>query len=117
MVVREGCVGIFFYVDGVFKLHLAELEEASEYGDFLVYDGSHNDVWNEKYMKDYGVDFDYYPRGRIAYRRSDKTFFIYYDTCIKEEVKFLVGFAVKGKYEFVTDEHYVCHECNENYLT
>lgn len=112
----NGYVGLFFFVDGAFKLHVTELKDASEYGDFLVYDGSHNDVWNERYAKDYGVDFDYFPRGRIAYRKPDETFLIYYDECIKEEVKELSRLALNDKYEFVTDEHYVCHKCNKNYF-
>lgn len=112
---REGYVGLFFCIDGVMKIYADELDKATEYGDYLIYDKSHFEIWYKYLADDYGVDFDYYPRGRVAYRTTDDTFLIFYDRCIEKEAQGIKALTCGGKYEFVTDEHYVCHKCNENY--
>ncbi len=109
-------VGLFFYVNGRFLFHGCELDEAENYGDFLVYPDSHFEVWNRHYSKNRGVDFDYFPRGRVAFRKSDETFLIYCDRCIKDKMLPLIEEYEGEKVEIVHDEHYQCHECNEDYI-
>ena len=60
-------VCLFFYVKGKFIIHGYTLAEAETYGDFLIYPGGHFDIWEDNYYKNYGVDYDYFPRGRVAY--------------------------------------------------
>ena len=109
-------VGLFFYVNGKFLLHKCSLEKAEDYGDFLVYPKSHYYIWDKHYYDKYDVDFDYYPRGRIVYRKSDDTFLIYYDTCISEKMSRIEALYEGQKTMLELDEHYQCHICNENYV-
>lgn len=114
-------VGLFFFVDGNFAFSGCALTDAEKYGDFLVYPESHYDVWNRYESivfagKKGKVDYDYFPRGRIVYRKSDDTFIIYYDKCVEDELDRIArdyeGYNVK----FELDEHYCCHKCNPYYV-
>ena len=62
---------LFFYIqnskENQFLIHKCENEEAELYGDFLNFPESHMDIWDKYYKKQYKVDFDYYPRGRVVY--------------------------------------------------
>ncbi|MBQ6700736.1 MAG: hypothetical protein IJM98_08760 [Oscillospiraceae bacterium] len=109
-------VGLFFYVSGKFLFHGCELDEAESYGDFLVYPDSHFEIWNMHYYKGAKVDFDYFPRGRVAFRKSDETFLIYCDKCIEDKMIELLEEYAGEKTEIVHDEHYQCHNCNEDYV-
>ena len=109
-------VGLFFYVNGRFLFHGCELEDAESYGDFLVYPDSHFEIWNKHYYKGTKVDFDYFPRGRVAFRKSDETFLIYCDKCIEDKMTELLEEYAGEKTEIVHDEHYQCHNCNEDYV-
>ena len=107
---------IFFCVKGKVLFHTCSLESAESYGDFLNYPYSHHKIWQKYYEFKYHVDFDYYPRGRVIDRKSDNTFLIYYDKCMKSVVK-----SITQRYECQTaelhyDEHYQCHMCNKEYV-
>lgn len=112
-------VGLFFYVNEQLYFSGCSLNDAENYGDFLVYDQGHYDVWERlKHLnKNHTVPYDYYPRGRIVYRKTDDTFIIYYDRCMADSLEEISlfnnydGFNVR--YEL--DEHYCCHKCNQNY--
>ena len=111
-------VGLFFFVDNNFAFSGCTLGAAENYGDFLVYPESHYDIWeNYKYLNDDNtIPYDYNPRGRIVYRKSDDTFIIYYDKCVENELDRIArdyeGYNVK----FELDEHYCCHNCNPYYV-
>lgn len=109
-------VCLFFYVNGKFLIHGCSLEEAEHYGDFLVYPQSHFEIWEAHYARRYPVDFDYFPRGRVAYRKNDDTFQILYDRCLEERIRDFVNANYTGKVSLGYDEHYQCHMCNENYV-
>lgn len=109
-------VGLFFYVNGKFLLHGCSLEEAEPYGDFLVYSDSHLEVWEKNYHNRYGVDFDFFPRGRVAYRKSTQTYQILYDRCIGDNIQQLVDLYGEEAVSLGYDEHYQCHMCNEDYI-
>lgn len=107
---------LFFYVEGELLFHGCSLDEGEPYGDFLNYPHSHQKIWLKHYRPKYCVDFDYYPRGRVVYRKTDNSYLIYYDKCIEPFLK-----AVTQKYtgkSLITgyDEHYQCHLCNEDYV-
>jgi len=114
--VANNQVCLFFYVKGQFLIHGCSLESAESYGDFLIYPEGHFDVWEKHYARKYRVDYDYFPRGRVAYNKQSKTFQILYDRCIEKEVQ---SFAKENYPESATlgcDEHYQCHRCNRNYI-
>lgn len=109
-------VCLFFYVNGKFIIHGCGLEQAESYGDFLIYSEGHYDVWNENYADKYGVEFDYFPRGRVAYRKSTDTFEILYDKCISAKIVEFANEYYDKKVTFGLDEHYQCHMCNSDYI-
>ena len=109
-------VGLFFFVNGKFLIHKCSLNKAEEYGDFIVYPNSHYEIWDKYYFENYGVDFDYFPRGRVVYRKKDDTYIIYYDNCIGDKIK-RIKEIYSGKNTLLElDEHYQCHMCNEDYV-
>lgn len=112
-------VGLFFFFNNDFAFTGCDLTDAQEYGDFLVYDESHYAAW-ERFSGDAlvdgrRVDYDYFPRGRVTYRKSDDTFIIYYDKCIEKEIKRLAKNYDGRNVLFALDEHYCCHNCNPDY--
>lgn len=109
-------VCLFFYVNGRFLVHGCDLAAAEEYGVYLIYPQSHFDVWERYYASIYSVDFDYYPRGRIVYRKADDSFLIYYDPCLEPVIRTWAERYYTGRICFSHDEHYQCHICNPNYI-
>ena len=122
------CVGLFFAVKNdrsktdEIIISKMTLSEAEVYGDFRLHPLSHYDAWRRRLGgRKYGVDFDYYPRGRIAYDAGKRKFLVYVDRCLSEsdinEILALVNLDNKGyEYEVAFDEHYQCHLCNNDYV-
>ena len=108
--------GLFFFVDGQWLFHGCHLNDAESYGEFLVYPHSHMDIWEQNYESIYKVDFDYFPRGRIAYRKADDTYLIYYDKCLEPVIHYIAERYGGEKIIFGYDEHYQCHMCNDYYV-
>ena len=113
---KKNQVCLFFYVNGQFLVHGCELELAEEYGEFLIYPKSHFEIWEKIHSKQYSVDFDYYPRGRVAYNKDNRKFHILYDPCIEKVIHVLAEQGYGEKVVFGLDEHYQCHRCNEMYV-
>ena len=109
-------VGLFFYVNGRFLFQGVDLEVAESYGKFLVYPESHYDIWEKHYEYQYQVDFDFYPRGRVVYKKTEDTYIIYCDQCIEKEIVKLKAQYTGKKVVLELDEHYQCHMCNEFYV-
>lgn len=105
---------LFFFVNEEFLFHGCALEDGELYGNFINYPQSHDKVWNENYAQKYCVDFDYFPRGRVVYRKSDNTYLIYYDKCIENSIEQIC--SRYEKYITVSDEHYQCYICNPFYV-
>ncbi len=106
-------VGVFFIVNGKTLLHTCGHDQAEVYGMFLNYPLSHDEVWRKEHRKQYAVDFDYYPRGRILYDMEHNITRIFHDRCIENE-----AINIASDYEFVElllDEHYQCHQCHAKY--
>ena len=108
--------GLFFFVDGNLLLHRCSIKDSEPYGAFLNYPHSHYDIWGKYYENKYQVDFDYYPRGRIVYRKTDDTYLIYYDKCMENNLDALLEHCQDVCYELHYDEHYQCHQCNPDYI-
>lgn len=107
---------LFFCVNGKLLFHGCSMEDAEAYGVFLNFPHSHYDIWNKEYEKKYGVEFDYYPRGRVVYRSSDDTYLIYYDKCMEAYINSVTDKYEGKKLETDYDEHYQCHMCNIDYI-
>lgn len=109
-------VGLFFVVNNKLLMHSCSLKEAELYGDFLNYPRSHMEIWDENYYRKYGVDFDFYPRGRIIYNINEETYYIYYDKCIEKNIQDLGIIPKDKKVKLLYDFHYKCHKCNKSYV-
>lgn len=107
-------VCLFFVINNKFLIHKCKDEEAEKYGDFLNYPESHMEIWDKLYAKKYGVDFDYFPRGRVVYNIKEDCYYIYHDKCIKDLSLILQEFTDK-KYKICSDFHYQCSKCNKHY--
>ena len=107
---------LFFFVRGELLFHSCFLENGEKYGDFINYPRSHFDVWDELYYGKYHVDFDYFPRGRVVYRKTDDTYLIYYDKCLEQFASLVTDKYLGAKIETGYDEHYQCHKCNKEYV-
>lgn len=107
---------LFFYVNGELLFHGCSLDEGEPYGNFINYPFGHFDIWNTNYHRKYRVDFDFYPRGRVVYRKTDDTYLIYYDKCIKQFIGLVTEKYIGKNIETRYDEHYQCRKCNKNYV-
>lgn len=87
------------------------------------YDKSHYDYWKllqKVYPEFRSIDYDYYPRGRVVYNKTNDIYKLFVDPCISDQ--FSVDKIVDDlnlPYNKVVidsnDEHYHCSSCNENY--
>lgn len=112
----HGKVGLFFVADGRLLLHTCTLDNAERYGDFVNYPESHDEVWQREYAAKFGVDFDYYPRGRIVYNRTAEVYRLYHDPCVADTAELLRRLYPEGKCTAALDEHYQCRNCNPDYV-
>lgn len=108
-------VGIFFLTSKGPLEHFCILSEAERYGDYLVYPTSHDRIWLSFYQREYGVDFDFFPRGRIAYNLRENYYRVFYDRCVLQYAQCLAGRMKQKHIELNEDEHYQCHMCNPHY--
>jgi len=111
-----GHVGLFFVVKGRLLLHICPMDRAERYGDFWIYPRSHDLVWERTYRPTYGVDFDYFPRGRFAFDSARGAYRLYHDRCIRREAEELARRFPGHPVELSLDEHYQCHACNSDYV-
>jgi len=109
-------IGLFFMVNGKLLLHTCTLSDGEVYGDFINYPESHYTIWQCEYAHIYGVDFDFFPRGRVIFNRVKNIYLLYHDLCIATEADALRERYPVGKCVTGLDEHYKCHMCNENYV-
>ena len=107
-------VCLFFVIKDQFLIHKCENEIAEKYGDFLNFPESHMEIWEKFYQKKYGVDFDFFPRGRVVYNIKEDCYYIYHDKCIKDLMPILKEYKNQN-YKICEDYHYQCSKCNKNY--
>ena len=116
MIINDLGPALFFYADGELLFHTCSFEAGEPYGDFVNYPCSHYKIWEKYYESKYFVEFDYYPRGRVVYRKTDDTYLIYYDKCIEAFIEVVTEKYAGAKIGLGYDEHYQCHMCNEGYV-
>ncbi|MGN0635412.1 MAG: hypothetical protein ACI4I5_04240 [Acutalibacteraceae bacterium] len=110
------CPAVFFFVGDTILFHGCRLENGEDNGLFINHPQSHLEIWDRFYAKTYGVDFDYYPRGRILYRKKDETFLLYCDRCIDSRISALLRIDSHAQFILAHDEHYRCHQCHPLYI-
>lgn len=112
-------VGLFFVVNEKVLAEMIDITTASIYGDFLIGNVGHYDVWEAKYRKIYCKEYDYFPRGRVVLNNASKEYIIYFDRCISKTKRneIVEIFDLKEQQvKFEKDQHYVCRRCNRNYI-
>ena len=112
----DGQVGLFFAAKEKLLLHICAVADGESCGGFVNYPQSHYTVWWREYYREYRVDFDFFPRGRIIFDSVKGVYLLYYDQCIVAETEKLCGRYTDGMCEVRLDEHYQCHKCNPHYI-
>ena len=117
-------VGIFYVVDGVLHLDCTPVLAAEAYGDFQTHPTGHVEWWpwlvrclNLRRPPSY----DYYPRGRVNYAKSEGRYQLYVDRCLLKERHIVQGIIQRmhlagQAVAILTDEHYQCAVCNPDYV-
>jgi len=116
IIIASKPVGIFFFVNGRYLFHGCGLDSAERYGKFLIYPAGHFDVWEKYHSRRYRVDYDYYPRGRVAYDTEAKIYRILTDCCTASTLDRLVALYDGESCTVDFDEHYKCQHCNPFYV-
>jgi hypothetical protein len=120
-------VGIFFLVGDTWLIDAVPVADGEPYGDAVEH-GGHYDLWEAMKPRTPAErrfaahDYDYFPRGRVVYFPTTKTYRVYVDNCLTsaQRAELLVEFALAGEsamFEGNDDgTHYVCATCSRNYL-
>lgn len=115
-----GCVGLFFVVGKKVLIECVSVQEAEAYGEFMVLDASHDDVWLAKHVGYYHKSYDYYPRGRVVCHLPDQHYTVFVDRCVNDNLlsEIVHGFQLQDEHYRVerSDPHYVCHRCSRDHL-
>jgi len=117
-------VGIYFVVDDVVLLDAVPVESGEPYGSAIQH-GGHYAFW-ESFAPDTPPGrrfkaraYDAYPRGRVVYFPTDRSFIIYRDPCLSDRALAAVTrhFNLAGQtIRIEQDEHYQCAGCNPFFL-
>lgn len=114
----EPHVGIFWLFRGKVLFDTTPLSEAETFGDFIIHAGSHISVF-EKFrlakMVPPEVEYEEYPRGRVAFDSRSRRFNLLADRCILRQKEILA--KIKKEMHLPenttegTDPHYRCFSC------
>lgn len=114
-------VGIFWLKpDGALLMDGAPVSEAESYGDLKVFGGTHTKLWDT--FQRHGivpadVEYEEYPRGRVAYNSKTRTFHLFADACILKNKavvnKIKNDFRLPSNTKTGRDEHYKCPGCTK----
>ena len=117
-------VGIFFKINSDFIVDLVDLSSGNRYGDAVEYGEHYNfhekftpATRNEYLFKHHA--YDYYPRGRVVYFESKNGVVLYVDHCLSsDDIDFLIcTFDLRNRHVTIMyDNHYVCAQCNPQYV-
>ena len=116
----EPHVGIFWLIRGEILFDTTPLTKAETFGDFKIHSGNHISVWQEWVLARRvppEVEYEEYPRGRVAFDTKSKRFNLLADRCILLEKGVLA--KIKNQMRLPrntttgTDPHYRCQACME----
>jgi hypothetical protein len=116
-------VGIVYVIDGALYLECTPVAEAEAYGDFQTHPHGHLEWWPRLVRRLKLLcppSYDYYPRGRVNYARSEERYQLYLDRCLLKEPHMVQSILQRMRLAnqevaIVADEHYQCAACNPDY--
>jgi len=111
-------VGIIYLVDDKLWIEATPLAGAGHFGDFAIHERDHYQYWAQLVRGGSvpNVEYEEYPRGRVAYNKKTAKFLLLADRCILGR-KSLVSKILSrlhlppNETETGTDEHYRCSRC------
>ena len=120
-------VGIFYVIDGKLVPDTTPTKEADDYGDFKTHVTPHYKFWallkRFVFPKYKDLDYDYFPRGRVVYKKVEDRYSIYLDKCVMKDKKMVAQIKKefnlpynKCKVLVGFDYHYQCKKCNPKYV-
>jgi hypothetical protein len=113
-------VGIFWTTaGGKLLMDGTPITEAESYGNLKIYDGTHTKLW-DTYQRagivPADIEYDEYPRGRVAYDTKKRQYYLFADACIlknKTAVTMIMNEFNLPWSNTVADKdpHYKCPAC------
>lgn len=112
-------VGIFWLLpNGKTLMDGTPLSEAASYGDLKIHEGTHTKMWSVFQRNDItprDVEYDEYPRGRVAYNARTRQFWLFADACILKNKavvsRIMNDFRLPSATKTDKDPHYKCPKC------
>ena len=115
---REPHIGIFFVVGRNLLIDSTALSKAGQYGDFSIHEDDHITFWPRLVKQGAVPDVEYerFPRGRVAFNTKTEQFTLLADKCIlqkKAVVKeILKRLSLPARHtKTSSDPHYRCFRC------
>jgi hypothetical protein len=116
----EPHVGIFWLFRGEILFDTTPLSDAEVLGDFRIHPGNHISVWEQwRLARKVPPELEYeeYPRGRVAFDSNSKVFSLLADRCIlgRRDIlaKIIKQMRLPRNTSVGTDPHYRCQACLE----
>lgn len=112
-------VGIFWLApNGKLLIDGTPVSEAASYGDLKIYEGTHTKLW-DLYVRHSivptDVEYEEYPRGRVAFDTKTRQFWLFADACILKDKaivnKIRNDFHLPSNTKTDKDPHYRCPKC------
>lgn len=118
-------VGIFWKIGSSLVIGAEPMENVSPVGGIRDSNTDHYSYWEivKRSKPDLqGYSYDYYPRGRIIARDDGNLVVVYADLCILRRTKALERIVATfgltlGECVVLPDAHYMCHQCNKDYVS
>ena len=111
-------VGIMYLVGGKLLIDSTPLAEADRYGDHLIPERGHIELWAElvKSGRAPKGEYEEFPRGRVAFDTKSSEYALLADRCILHRKSLVSGILSRlnlpaGGTRVDTDSHYRCYRC------
>ena len=116
----EPHVGIFWLFRGEVLFDTTPLSEAETFGDFRIHPGNHISIWEQFRLAKRvppEIEYEEYPRGRVAFDSKSKRFNLLADRCILRHRDILAKIKkqmhLPRNISVGADHHYRCQACLE----
>ena len=112
-------VGIFWLLpNGKVWMDGTPVSMAASYGDLKIHEGTHTQYWDSLQRNGIApadVEYEEYPRGRVAYDAKKRQFFLFADACILKDKaavsRIMNQFRLPSNTKKEKDPHYRCPKC------
>jgi hypothetical protein len=112
-------VGIIFLVGKTLLIDRTPVSDGEMYSDFRIHGRGHDIYWET--LKESGLvpqdsEYDYYPRGRVAYNTKTEKYSLFLDRCILKNKSVMKKIMSELNLPMRstrtdTDSHYQCFRC------